>query len=79
MSSCVTMKRQDHNVGKGAPVMTKMAVPIAEEAIHNHTEIELCPKSVEHGVAVDTWGAKHGVVDLEQAHLGGFMVKSTTG
>ena len=58
------MKQQDCKVSKGAPVATKMAVPITKDTIHNCAEIEFHAKSVKHGVVVDTWGSKHGLVDL---------------
>ncbi len=59
------MKWQDCKVGKGAPVATKMVVPIAKDAINNCTEIKLHAKSVEHGAAVNIWGGEPSLVDLE--------------
>ncbi len=59
------MKQQDCKVGKGAPVVTKTAVPIREDAAGDCAEIEFPAKSVEHGAVVDTWGGDHGLVGLE--------------
>ncbi len=50
-----------------------MAVPIANNAVDDHAEIELHAKSVENGAVINTWDGEHGLVDLECVRtFGGF-------
>ena len=61
------------------PVVTEVA-GIAEDAVNNRAQIELCAECVEHGVAVDAGNGLGRLVCLKQVSaLGGFMDESTMG
>jgi hypothetical protein len=53
-----------------APVATKVAVPVAKDAVNDGADVELHTKSVHHGVAVNARGGKGCLVGLE--NMGAF-------
>ena len=48
-----------------APVLTKVAVPVAQDTVDDGAEVELSTEGVKHGAAVDARDGERGLVLLE--------------
>ena len=63
------MERENGEVSEVAPVATKVAIPIAQDAIDDGAQVELCAKSVEHGAAVDARDQERSLVSLKRVSV----------
>ncbi len=72
LRTCIAMEQQDHEVGKTTTIAAEVAGPITKDAVDDGAQIELCAKSVEHGVAVNARDGQGRLVCLARVStLGG--------
>ncbi len=65
LGASVAVEQENGEVSKVAPVAMKVAILIAQDAINDGAQVELCAKSVEHGAAVNARDGEHSLVGLK--------------
>ncbi len=72
LGASIAVEQENGEVSEVAPVATKVAIPIAQDANDDGAQVELCTKSVEHGAVVNARDGECSLVGLKRVSaLGG--------